>query len=69
MMKKTYQVQGMKCMGCVGNVKTALEGLAGVTAVDVDLNSAMVKVEGQFETAQVCTTLTQSGYPAAELAG
>ena len=69
MMRKTYQVQGMKCMGCVGNVKTTLEGLAGVSTVEVDRDAAKAEVEGQFETAQVCTALTQAGYPTTELPG
>ena len=39
-------VQGMHCEKCVARVKTALEGIEGVTLATVDLEGASAVVEG-----------------------
>ena len=36
-MKKKILIEGMRCEHCVGHVKEALEGLDGVTSVEVSL--------------------------------
>jgi copper chaperone CopZ len=63
-MEKTFEIQGMKCMGCVSAVKKALEGFAGVTAVEVDLEGGQATVSGDFDPAQVAQVITDAGYPA-----
>lgn len=40
-------VEGMTCMGCVGRVKGALEGVAGVSQVDVVLETGAATVVGE----------------------
>lgn len=40
------QVQGMTCGACVRHVTQALNAIAGVEAIDVDLQSGLVRVEG-----------------------
>ena len=37
MAKTSLKIEGMMCEGCVANVKNRLEGLEGVTSVDVNL--------------------------------
>ena len=43
-MEKTIGVEGMMCQHCVSHVKKALEGVAGVTSADVDLDAKRAKV-------------------------
>ena len=68
-MKSTFKVDGMKCMGCVANVKKALESLQGVKSADVDLEAAQATVEGDVAVEDVCSALTAAGYPAQEVTG
>lgn len=44
-MKTTLIVQGMTCNHCKMSVTQALKALAGVTSVEVDLNTKRVEVE------------------------
>ncbi len=44
-MKTTLKVSGMTCDHCKASVTKALEGLDGVTAVQVDLSSKQAVVE------------------------
>lgn len=58
------QVQGMTCGACVRHVSQALNTIAGVNAVDVDLQSGRVRVEGDPDHATLVTALNDAGYPA-----
>lgn len=44
-MKKTFTVNGMKCMHCKANVEGALKGLNGVNDAVVSLEDKNVTVE------------------------
>ncbi len=44
-MKTIIKIEGMSCMHCVAAVRTALEKLAGVTAVEVVLDKKLAEVE------------------------
>lgn len=44
MSKTTLKIEGMMCEGCVKTVKTALEGINGVTSVDVNLKKGTATV-------------------------
>ncbi len=63
-MDKIFEIQGMKCMGCVSAVKKAVEGLPGVSAIEVDLEGAKATVSGDFDPGQVAQAITEAGYPA-----
>lgn len=63
-MKQVFNVQNMKCMGCVSAVKAALEPLDGVTSVEVDLEGGSATVEGDFDAADVAQAISNAGYPA-----
>lgn len=43
---RTYTVAGMTCGHCVAAVREEVGALAGVTAVEVDLDSGRLTVEG-----------------------
>lgn len=64
-------VQGMSCGGCVKNVSAALRPLAGVSAVDVDLQAGHVTVNGDLPQGgdPLVLALTAAGYPAKLVAG
>ena len=42
----TYEVGGMSCQGCVSNLTSALESVAGVSSVEVEVGSAVIHHEG-----------------------
>ena len=44
MSTSTYTVNGMTCEHCVNSVREEVGGLAGVTAVDIDLGSGRLDV-------------------------
>lgn len=58
------QVQGMTCGACVRHVNQALNSVDGVTAVDVDLSSGRVRVDGNPDNAAMIAALDEAGYPA-----
>ena len=45
MEKVEFKVEGMDCGGCVKSVTRMLNGVAGVTSVDVSLEAAKAAVE------------------------
>lgn len=60
------EVEGMSCGACVKHVTHALQPLAGVKDVAVDLQSGHVKVSGELTggSAPLVSALTAAGYPA-----
>ena len=67
-MQTTYLVQGMTCAHCVNAITAEISAIAGVTAVDVDLDSGVVTVQSDapLERADVSAAVDEVGY---ELAG
>jgi copper chaperone CopZ len=57
-------VDGMTCENCVRHVKEALEGLTGVTAVEVSLEEgeARVQAPGALNEKLIRETLDEEGY-------
>lgn len=45
MKKQTFNVKGMKCMGCVANVEKTLKAINGIYNVNVDLKAQTAEVE------------------------
>lgn len=64
------EVQGMSCGSCVAHVKKALQPLAGVRDVSVDLTAGQVRVAGDLGAgaAPIVAALAAAGYPAREIA-
>lgn len=48
-MKKIMVIEGMKCQGCVTDVKEKFQALQGVEAVQVDLEKKQAEVESSRE--------------------
>lgn len=65
-MEKTLHVEGMMCQHCVAHVKKALEGVAGVESVDVDLDGkkATVQLAEDVADAQLIDAVVDAGYEA-----
>ena len=63
-MKKTLKIEGMMCQHCVAHVTKALQGLDGVTSVDVNLKKKCAVVELDCEIADEIFTaaITEAGY-------
>jgi len=65
-MTKTLAITGMSCGHCVGHVKSALEGLDGVTMVDVSLdeNRADITLSADVPDATLVAAVEAVGYQA-----
>lgn len=61
----TYSVPGMSCDHCRHAVSSELGGVAGVTAVDVDLETKLVRVTGAaLEDTVLRAAIQEAGYEA-----
>ena len=60
------EVSRVRCVSCVSHVTQALQPLAGVGRVEVDLQSGYVGVSGELaqESEAFLAALTSAGYPA-----
>ncbi|MBL1079535.1 heavy-metal-associated domain-containing protein [Nocardia sp. 2] len=67
MATSTYTVTGMTCGHCVGSVQKEIGKIDGVTSVDVDLASGLVKVESSsaLADADVVAAVDEAGYQVA----
>ena len=57
-----YTVQGMTCHHCVLSVTEEVGELAGVEAVDVDLTSGRLVVQGDVDDGAVRAAVAEAGY-------
>ncbi|PKV79701.1 heavy-metal-associated domain-containing protein [Nocardia fluminea] len=60
----TYTVTGMTCGHCVSSVKQEIGKIDGVTGVDVDLASGLVRVDsaGELADTDVAAAVDEAGY-------
>jgi len=62
-MKKLLSIEGMSCKHCVMHVKTALEGVPGVSSAEVDLASKSAEVNGEgLDDAALKAAVSEAGY-------
>jgi copper ion binding protein len=64
MTETTYTVKGMTCGHCVAAVKEEIGGIAGVRAVEVELDSGAVTVssDSPLDVAAVRAAVDEAGY-------
>ncbi|KKG09236.1 COP associated protein [Methanosarcina sp. 2.H.A.1B.4] len=65
MTQETIKVEGMSCGHCVMRVKKAIEGLEGVTKVDVSLENKQAVVEfdeGKIDVEKIKAVVKETGY-------
>ena len=61
----TYRVDGMNCNHCVVAVSGEVGRVAGVSSVDVDLETKLVRVSGAgVDQAAVVAAIDEAGYDA-----
>ena len=66
---KAFSVPGLHCGHCETAVTRELERVVGVRAVDVDLETKLVRVRGeQLDSAALVSALDEAGYDAEEVA-
>ncbi len=61
----TYTVEGMTCGHCVSSVTEEVSEVAGVTDVQVDLESGRLTVQGDADDAAVRAAVEEAGYTVA----
>ena len=61
-MQTTYSVPGISCGHCRVAITREVTGVAGVSAVDVDLAAKCVTVSGAFDDAHVRAAIDEAGY-------
>lgn len=63
-MQTTYSVEGMTCGHCAASVREEVSEIAGVTGVDVDVDSGAVVVssDSALDTATVDAAVAEAGY-------
>jgi copper chaperone CopZ len=68
MNEQTYTVTGMTCDHCVRAVTQEIEGLPGVTDVEIDLPSGRVTVRSDalLDDASVAAAVDEAGYELAQ---
>lgn len=57
-----YQVKGMNCPHCQASVRSAIEKIDGVEAVDVNLGSGIATVEGVHDSASLIAAIESAGF-------
>ncbi|MEU3901937.1 heavy-metal-associated domain-containing protein [Streptomyces sp. NPDC045251] len=64
MTERVYTVRGMVCGHCAKSVSEELEEIAGVTAVNVDVDSGTVVITSDeaLDTANVRAAVEEAGY-------
>jgi copper chaperone CopZ len=66
---RIYAVPGMHCAHCETAVTEELEGVPGVAAVDVDLETKRVTVRGEaLDDAALVAAIDEAGYDAEPVA-
>ena len=60
------KVRNVKCGGCAKTIQDGLAELPGVSAVQVDIDSGRVRVEGEnLDRVRIAARLAELGYPEA----
>ena len=59
----TIQIEGMSCQHCVMRVKKAIEGLAGISGLSVEVGSTKVTFdEAKIQQADIENAIIKAGY-------
>lgn len=63
MKQATIHIDGMSCQHCVMRVKKAIEGLAGISDLSVEIGSAhMTYDESKIQQADIENAIIKAGY-------
>jgi copper chaperone len=59
-----FDVQGMKCNGCIARAREAISKVPGLKDARFDLQAGTAVIKGQIDTQAIIKALTDAGYPA-----
>jgi copper chaperone CopZ len=62
-MEQQFEVENIKCGGCMNSIKNALLNLEGVTGVEINKEIDTVLVNGNFNREAIVEKLNDLGYP------
>ena len=62
MQTQRFAIQGASCQGCVRKIRQSLGALPGIDDVQVDLDTQLVTVTGNADSAAVQAALSRAGY-------
>ncbi len=62
-MKNQFEVENIKCGGCMNSIKTALLKIENVEDVTIDKEIDTIFVTGNVERETIITKLNELGYP------
>lgn len=65
-MTQIYVITGMNCPHCQASVTKAIQGVEGVTQVDVNLSTGKATVEGPHDPEAVKRAVSAAGFDATE---
>ena len=65
MTTRTYAVPGVSCGHCKAAIEAAVGEVSGVDAVDVDVDSKTVRVEGDATDDAIRAAIDEAGYDVA----
>ena len=57
-----FDVKGMRCEKCTGNVERAVLSIPGVTEAKADLSQSQLTVEGNFSSDAVIVAVEELGF-------
>ncbi len=67
MQNETFNVQNVKCAGCVKAIMDGIGALPGVSSVTVEVGDGRVTIEGSdLARATLAAKLAELGYPATD---
>ena len=58
----TIQIKGMSCKHCVASVTSALQGISGISDVNVDLDRGEASYQGDVDEQQVAQAVAAIGF-------
>lgn len=64
-MRTVLSVPDISCDHCAAAITAALDGVQGVTEVQVELDTKRVSVDGEFAAADVVAAIVDAGYEVA----
>ena len=61
-MENIYEINGMKCQGCVDNISKILDQLAGVDSYIINLDDKTIKILGSLSKDELEDALSETVY-------
>ena len=63
----TFQINDIHCEKCVEKIRQALENLAGLEEVHINLDEKIIKIEGEADPLEIQKIIQEVGYTPVQL--